>query len=652
MSGIRRSIARAKKGSVSLMAALLLPALVGMAGLGVEYGRGLQTRVQNQRVADLGAFGGALAYISGASTATVTATVGRIATLNGLAAGAAVAAIVASPGHSGRQAVQVTVTTTLPMVLATFVGGASTLPVSATAYVEIVPGGTPACIIALATGGTGVTLSGGTVVSAPACAVASNSSVTVPNGTSMTTPLVGFLTNVDGVTSPVSDINIHPPAGKPLVTYSKATTADPLNGNTVVASTAAHLATVAALAGPSAPSSPISSDLAFTYFPTTISRAGCSGTLSGSVWTFTCPVGSYQFRNMTLGGGLSLNFNVGGSSSSNFGFSQVSNGGATINFGPGTYNIAGGISTGGGSTTNFAAGTFNIGPNASGSNNCPSELFSICHRGASLTFAGPSSFALSAGVYVAGGSILLMGSGTANSYQIGPGSTGDAIWLGGGGTLTFADATGGGNVFQTVGMVNVGNGGGSCLTLPAASQHDMNGSFSSAGGSVLGAGVYSVNGYFALGSGGGGDVSCGGTMVGLTGSGVTLALSGTSTPGSGSCAAQVFCVAAGFNHVTLTAPASGTTNSLVVLGPTVPSYTGGATLTEGAASTSLSGVMYFPYGPISLGGGASVGNGSGQCLELIGTQISLTGGTTAATTCSGLGGGTGGSGSLTALLVR
>ncbi len=618
------------------MSALLLPALVGVTGLGVEYGRGLMTKVENQRVADLGAYDGAIAYSATASATTLNSTVSRIAALNGVASSAATAAVVNSPGGNGRQAVQVTVTTSLPMVLSTFLGASSTQQVSATAFVELVPGTTPACIIALNTNGNGVTLSGGTTVSAPGCAVASNTSVTVPTGTSMTTPLVSFNTNVDGATAPTTDANIHPPSGKSSVTYTKAVTPDPLSGNSAVSAATSHLTAVASQTSPAAPSVASGTDLVFGSRTTTISASGCSGQLLNSIWTFTCPAGGgpYNFGNLTIGGGLTLNFNVGGSASNTYSFSgQITNsGGSTMNFGPGTYSVVGGISTGGGTNTAFGAGTFKLGFSG---NSCNSGTYSICHSGTTLSFGGPSTFVLSSGIFVAGGGTATMGSGTTNSYQIGASSTGNAVWLGGGAVLTMADATGGGSVFKTVGTLNVSSGGGSCLTLPAASAHDMNGSFTSAGGSIFGAGIYSVNGYFALGDGGGGSVSCGGSQVGLSGSGVTLVISGATTP-SGSCVGQAFCVAGGFNNVTLTAPTSGSTNSLVVIGPSLSSRIGGATFVEGASNTSLSGVVYFPNGPVSLSGGAHLGNGTGQCLELIGTQVSLTGGSTAATTCTGV----------------
>jgi hypothetical protein len=41
---------------------------------------------------------------------------------------------------------------------------------------------------------------------------------------------------------------------------------------------------------------------------------------------------------------------------------------------------------------------------------------------------------------------------------------------------------------------------------------------------------------------------------------------------------------------------------------------------------------------VTLSGGSSVGNGSGQCLELIGSQVTLSGGAVLTSSCAGLGG--------------
>jgi hypothetical protein len=295
--------------------------------------------------------------------------------------------------------------------------------------------------------------------------------------------------------------------------------------------------------------------------------------------------------------------------------------------------MAKGVQNHGGATTTFGAGTFNIGRPAS-NGGCSAE-YSICNpSGATMTFGGPSTFSLAAGIYNGGSSHLTMGSGSTNSYWIGPASDGNAFWLGGSAQLVMADATGGSDTFQVVGDLNGASAGGSCTTLPAAPQHDFHGSISLAGGMNLGAGVYTVTGYVAFGPSGGGDVTCGGTQIGVMGQGVTLVIGGASTPPSGTCMGLAFCIGAGYGHVTLVAPSSGATQDLAVLGPS--SNSAGALFTAGASNTQISGAFYMPNGAISMSGGASLGGGAGQCLELVGTQVSLAGGSTLATSCPGL----------------
>jgi hypothetical protein len=177
-------------------------------------------------------------------------------------------------------------------------------------------------------------------------------------------------------------------------------------------------------------------------------------------------------------------------------------------------------------------------------------------------------------------------------------------------TMTLGNMTNG--TFKAVGKITTG--GGTNFTLSSAPAHDLNGAFSLAGSATLGSGTYTVAGNFTLGGGGGGGT--------VTGSGVTIVTSGT------------FSVAAGYSNVTLTAPTSGTLEDLVV----ASNGAGGASFSEGASGNSLSGAFYFPSAPITLSGAGNVGNGAGQCLELIGSTISLTGGSALASTCSGLAG--------------
>jgi hypothetical protein len=512
------------------------------------------------------------------------------------------------------------------------------LTATASAYVELRSNtnGVP-CIMALNGSGTGVTLSGSGAISANGCAVSSNNALTAPNGTTITTPVVTYNSSAALTTTTLA--NIRAPAGVASVSISKRSISDPLTGSSAVASAMSHLTSVALMGNPAAPTTTAGTNLSLDYSATGKTfPSGCSGAFVSPTWTITCSnAGPFNFGGISLGGGINAVFNNTTSATYNFSGAINSSGNSLTFNGAGTYNIAQGVITGGGTTTTFPAGTYNIGPTAS---TCSGSggTFSICHNGSSLMFGGPSTFVTSSGIYNSGGSTLILGSGTTNSFRIGSSSNGNGLLAGGGSNTRFGDALGVSSLFRMTGKLNISSGGGSCLRLPAAADHDVNGSFSTAGGTILGAGTYTINGYVALGANGGGDVSCGNTMVGIDGTGVTFVISATSTISSGTCSGTAFCSAAGYAHVTLTAPTSGTLRNLVVIGPTSSINTAGATFAEGSTQTSLSGMFYVPYGPFSLSGGASVGNGSGQCLEVIASQVTLTGGTAVASTCTGLGG--------------
>ena len=611
----------------------MLPLAIGFGALVVEFGQGLLVKAQNQRVADAAAYAAALAYNATSSSTTMTSTAAAVAALNGVATSGVSASLVGSPSGDGNQAVSVTISSADLMFLAPVLGFNKQLPVSAASYAELSPQAS-GCIIGLSSSGTGVALSGGANVTAAGCAVSSNAAVSAPCGTTITTKKVTY----DSSAPPSEPCGgIKPPSGVSSVQIIKAATTDPLASNSEVSSSVARLASVSSLTSPSAPTVPTGGTIDFAWNPSsTQSQAaadGCSASFSGSTWTLTCPNGgTYNFQNITIGGGITLNFNTSGSSSTTYDFSgYIINSGTAMSFGSGTFNIAQGLYTGGGSKTAFGSGTFDIGPYSSSCNG--SGAYSICNTGTSLTFGGPSTFVLSSGVYNSGGSTLTLGAGSTNSFKLGAGSSGNAIYMGGGAVTTFADALGGSSLFTVAGNVDVASGGGSCLTISAAAQHDINGFFASGGGTILGAGVYTINGYIGLGANGGGDVTCNGVTVGVSGSNVTLVTSGAHAPTSGTCANEAFCLAAGYSNVSLTAPTTGATTNLLVVGPTSSTNTEGAAFAEGASNTSFSGAFYFPWGPITLSGGASVGSGSGQCLELIGSQITASGGTAAGSTC-------------------
>jgi hypothetical protein len=617
---------RCRRASVAVVAAIVLPVLVGMVALVADFGHALVSNAEDQRVADIAAYAGGLAYVATGSTAAMGAAAKNAAALNGILGANVTASLATSPRSSSKQAVSVTVQTTETLHLATFLNTSNTFAVSATAYAEL-ESQVSGCVIALKTGGTGVTLSGGASISAPSCSVASNNTVTVPCGTSITAKAVAY----DSAAAPSQGCS-----GISASSITQALTADPLAGNAQVSAATARMSAVAAMTSPAAPATTSGGgNIEFGYTQSsTASQAladGCSATMSGSTWTINCNIASaYNFGTIIVDGGITVVFNTRAGSTYNFnGAITNTGGGTTLTFGAGTFNVVQGITNSG--TLTFGAGSFNVGSATSACSGA--GKYSVCNT-SKLTFGGPSSFVLAAGFYNSGGSTLTIGSGSTNSFNIGASSDGNSLTMGGGATTVFADATGSGNVFQFAGNLNVTSGGGSCLTISSAAQHDINGYVAGAGGMILGGGIYTVSGYVALGASGGGDVTCGGNSVGVSGTGVTFVTGGASTPAaSSSCSNTAFCLASGYNHVTLTAPTSGAAAYLLVIGPSSSSNTLGATFTDGASATSLSGAFYFPYGPLSLGGGASVGNGSGQCLELVGSQITLSGGSATASTC-------------------
>ena len=276
---------------------------------------------------------------------------------------------------------------------------------------------------------------------------------------------------------------------------------------------------------------------------------------------------------------------------------------ATTTFATGsyTYNFAKGLTAGGGATTAFNYGTFNFGPTSASCTN--GYAYSICNTSTLLTFEGPSTFKTSSGIYSGGGTVLTLGSGSSsNSYQIGKAGDGNALNFGGGPTVTFGDATCASCVFQLNG--NLVNGGGSCTVISAAAEHDINGSMNVQGRTVLGAGVYTLAGYFGAGINAGGAVTCtipnynGSTSsssqaVGVYGYGVTITYGADAIAYTSGGLSYGFYVSAGFTDFTLLAPTSSSaaTENLVVAGPLAGGTAAGVFFGAGASNAIVSGAM-------------------------------------------------------------
>ena len=529
-----------ERAAISIIAAVSLLVVLGFSALAVDFGRGLLQRSNNQRVADLAAYGAALVYTSSGSSSSGIGAASNIAALNGISSGAA-AALVSSPSGDGNQAMQVTVTSNVPLYLARVLTTNASLSVGATAYAEI-KAGNPACIIALNGSGTGVKLSGGTTLTADDCSVASNNAVTLTGGTEITTKTIDYGTSYS-VTGGSSIV----PAGTASVTYSKATTADPLSSNSAVSTAAARISTVASITSPSAPSVTIpasSTTTAFTTSGVTGLPAGCSDvyTSATKIYTVTCS-GTATVRHDHCEQShchppdlvrQHLQFQPG-VADKRCDLGRLRRGlrfqGRPLNQRhnhpprrdlqcrrfdhPWRHN-------------HFRR--WDLQRNRRDQRRAAARLPLLrgrlqyrrpAHRDAvkrsrlasvsaiperALPFAGPSTFVLSpAGIYRRRRASLTLGSGSySNSYNIGKASDGNSINVGTSKMMNLADASGGG-IFQTAG--NISSGGGSCLVVPASAEHDINGSIDASGGTYLGSGIYTINGYFALGKSSGGDVS-------------------------------------------------------------------------------------------------------------------------------------------------
>lgn len=689
MQGFSRQIDAFRKdrsGNILISAAFAFPLLLGVGGLVLEYGGGLLDDARNQRVADMASYAGAIAYVESKSEERMSQAAKSVAALNGVPASAVTASLVDSPKSSGAKAVSVEIRTDRELFLTKLLNPRDTLRVHAAAMAETGGGqSTPGCVLALSASQTGVTLSGGTKLEAPDCSVSSNNTVSVPCGTELIAIGVNY-NSTSAPSAPCSGIK-NKSGGATII--AKQATADPLVGHAGITAAFARIAdsfaTIANVSAPAAPATVVGKDIEFAWNETSTKNQaialGCTAAKNGGNWTFTCPSTKTEINinKMTIGGGINVDFAVDdptkpdanlnttynfkellttaattkfgsgkfnfvgglttagtttfGRGAFSFGGVFTADGGANTTFGGGTFNFTKGMRTNGGTTTTFGAGTFRFGRNDT---NCG---YSICNTGTTTTFGGPSTFQLAAGFNNGGGSTLIFGAGTGNSFAIGAASNGNAIDLGGGSKTMMADAS----LFQVKGHVN-GGGGGSCFMISAAPNHDINGNFIASGAVFLGSGVYTIDGYFALGQSGGGNATCNGQTFSVKGVDVSLILSGKATSTSGSCNGYVFCIAAGYSNVQLTAPLTGPLAKLAVAGPQTTSRTGGATLTEGGSGAAISGAFYFPNGPIIMAGGASTFGSKtdpNKCLQLIGSRITLTGGTSATSECIAATGATG-----------
>lgn len=624
---------RSEDGNILIMGALLLPVLLGIAALVLEFGGGLLVRATNQRNADIAAYAGAVHYSSSKSQDQMRAGALAAARLNGLKDAQVAVELVPSPRGVG-DAVRVRITDQQSIVLGTLLGANPSLNITVESYAAVGDQGSPACILALDAAGSGVTLTGGTHVSAPKCTVASNASVSVACGPTITAQEVLY------DTAPPSQgcSGIKAPGGG-AGTIKKAHTADPLASNANVLQASGRLAVVAAQPAVPAISAGAGGDIEFGWNMSKLaaqaSAIGCTVNGTAPSFVVACSSSTVNIGSIVING-VTVDFDTGSSTTKNYVLSGAItvSGGGVVRFPRGNFTVASGITVQSSSAT-FGAGSHAVGALKVACRYGDADRYSLCvNGGGTLTFGGPSAFSITAGIFTGDGSMLTLGQGSTNRFDIGASSQRNSLYVGGGASAIMGDALGDEQTFRMRGHIN-GGGGGSCLIISAAPQHDIAGRITVSGAVIMGAGIYTIDGVFHLGGGGG--AQCGGSQVSVRGIGVTIAVSGKDTPASGACPGRAFCIGAGYNDVQLTAPMTGPTAQLAVIGP-LDGSARGASFTAGAMTTTISGAFYFPTGPIVVTGGASVnGSGGAGCLQLIGSLIDLSAGGSIASDCTGKG---------------
>ncbi len=629
--GLRaKGLAAGEGGSVAVTGALALPVLLGIAGLAIEYGDALVTRAQTQRVADLAVHAAILAYGASGDAEAMTHAAWYVAELNGVAADSTLVSL--DQDNGAGPVVRVTITTPRPLVLAQIISANHSLDVTVRSAATL-DQSTSACVQALDPAGSGITISGGTAITATGCAVSSNAAVTASGSASIVTETLTYDSNTAPSFTGGASVTSRDGGDTRIIRTSAP---DPLADHPGVALAQVRLATAAAMQAPVMPTVATGPNILFGWNQQATQQqataVGCTASMSGNTWTFACPAGAtVNLGNLTIGGGLNLDFGLSGTANTTYIFSgSIRNTGERMRFGPGNYDIAQGISTGGGTTTNFGAGTFRIGR---GTTSCGGATgYSICNT-ATMSIGGPSTFLLVGGVHNTGGASLTLGTGEGNSFHIGPSASGHALMLNGSSHTILGDATGAGDRFQVVG--NVMTLGGSCLSIGAATNHDFAGRLDFAGGVIFGSGLYAIDGYLHLGASSGGSVWCFGQNVSMLALNATFIISGKGVQAfNQNCnGLAAFCASSGYSSMRLVAPTSGPFEGLAVLGPMAQGVTAGASFGGGASGSQISGAFYFPNGQVTLSGGASAAGSSAGCLQIIGATVTMTGGTTAASEC-------------------
>jgi Flp pilus assembly protein TadG len=163
----RRSLAEDRGGTIALLAAVGMTALVGMSAFAIDLGLAYAQRAKLQKVADSAAMAGAISWVKKGSATMVQATVQDIVLANGFAA-----STIQTTTAPTTSVPNVTVSLAGPstLTLARVLSSRTTVTTHGYAVASIVPTPTPACLVSL------TTLQVDGTINASNCAVSANAS--------------------------------------------------------------------------------------------------------------------------------------------------------------------------------------------------------------------------------------------------------------------------------------------------------------------------------------------------------------------------------------------------------------------------------------------------------------------------------------------
>lgn len=662
-----RKVIADRGGGVSVLAALSLVGVIGMGSFAVDLNRGYEIMVSNQRVADMAALAAGVAYNAAKNEAILQPTAQDLATVHGITGGTVVAKLVSDVPTPGAKAVQVTITVPLTVTLGRVLGVGASFPVSTTATASLATQTTAGCIVGLANSGNAIETQGGATINAPACAVAGVGTV-ANNGNAITAKNIisgaGDIVNNYGTlaadllryagtfTNP--DWNNNVPSADKRVKQSSSVS-DPLADNLDLSSARSLLGTwrtPVTLANPTTPGG----GAVWTFSGTP--SAAVAGFRKGGSSNFTVPAGNYTIDTLTIGDSMTVTFSAG--STVTVARGVTIGGGSTVVFGDGTYRINGGFSSGSTGVT-FGNGELSIGQGTvtfAGTNRIGNGPVTIA---APLSISGGATLAMGAGAHAFGGislsgKWLTLGNGALDVTGA-IAVAGDATIIAGTGDVTLSnpganaiDLSGSGRFFMGDGRFSangsVVTAGGSQLVFGRTANHLINGNLTIAGSVLFGAGRYTVKGNFTNGTGGTtwpytspvnnqtwGDTLEGTSVSGydMAGVNVTFILSGTINLAGGA-------------KTLLVAPPTTTTDGAIA-DMLIDSLTSADTNWSGGATSVFSGAVHLPNSALTSSGGNSSQAGV-RCFMLVAYRVTLTGGATAGSTCTGIGTSGGGSGTV------